>query len=105
MLDPTILRERSKVKLVADQELERQMPSRQAIVEITLTDGRHLRQFVGAVRGTSDNPMTRQEIVDKCRDLIIPVVGAKRCASLVDRVFALENVKDIRELRPLLQAN
>jgi hypothetical protein len=32
-----------------------------------------------------------------------PVLGAPTSANLIDRVFALESVKDIRELRPLLQ--
>ena len=32
-----------------------------------------------------------------------PVLGAAACQRLIDRVFALDRVKDIRELRPLLQ--
>jgi hypothetical protein len=47
--------------------------------------------------------MSRDEIVAKARDLIVPVLGAETCAKLVDTIFAIERVKDIRELRPLLQ--
>jgi hypothetical protein len=32
-----------------------------------------------------------------------PVLGADRCAKLIDKVFAIEKLKNIRELRPLLQ--
>jgi hypothetical protein len=41
--------------------------------------------------------------IAKCNDLMIPVLGAKT-KPLIDRVLAMEKVKDIRELRPLLQA-
>jgi hypothetical protein len=32
-----------------------------------------------------------------------PVLGATKAAELISRTLALEKVKDIRELRPLLQ--
>jgi len=47
--------------------------------------------------------MTRQEVLDKARDLIAPVLGASTCTALLDKLLALENVKDVHELRPLLQ--
>jgi 2-methylcitrate dehydratase PrpD len=103
MKDPAILLQRAKVHLIKDAELERLMPRREAIVEVTLTDGRVLSDRVGAVRGTMENPMTREEIIAKARDLITPVVGAAKCQALIDRVFALESVRNITELRPLLQ--
>jgi hypothetical protein len=55
------------------------------------------------VRGTVENPMTSEEVVAKFRDLAAPVIGAATCTKLVEKVLGLENVKDIRELRPLLQ--
>jgi 2-methylcitrate dehydratase PrpD len=103
MKDPATLREREKVKLIPDDELERLMPLRVAIVELQLTDGTHLTQRVDNVRGTPPNPMTREEIVAKGRDLMAPVLGTAQCAKLVERLLELEQVKDIRELRPLLQ--
>jgi 2-methylcitrate dehydratase PrpD len=103
MKDPATLREREKVKLIPDEQLERLMPLRVAIVEVQLTDGTHLTQRVDNVRGTPKNPMTSDEIVAKARDLIAPILGTAQCASLIDRVVNLERVRDIRELRPLLQ--
>jgi len=103
MKDPETLREREKVKLIADEQLERLMPLRVAIVEVQLTDGTHLTQRVDNVRGTPKNPMTREEIVAKARDLIAPILGPAQCASLIEKVLNLERVEDIRELRPLLQ--
>jgi 2-methylcitrate dehydratase PrpD len=103
MQDPTVLRHKAKVRLVPDEELERLYPRREAIVEVALADGEKLVERVGAVRGTSDNPMTRDEVAAKVRDLTAPVLGAARAARLIETVWTLETVKDVRSLRPLLQ--
>jgi 2-methylcitrate dehydratase PrpD len=105
MKDPAVLRERAKVQLAPDAELEKLIPTRVAIVEVTLTDGTQLTERVDRVRGTPDNPMTREEVVAKARELTTPVLGAAKTSKLIDRVLGLDNVKNIRELRPLLQAS
>jgi 2-methylcitrate dehydratase PrpD len=101
MRDASVLRQRAKVELIPDDELDRKV--REAIVTVTLADGSELREHVRAVRGTADNPMPRAEVVAKCRDLMTPVLGARNCAQLIDHVLGLESAADIRELRPLLQ--
>ena len=68
------------------------------------TDGTRLTERVGAVRGTSDNPMTREEVVAKARDLVVPVFFSEKCSNLIDTIFKLEELRDIRELRSLLQS-
>ena len=103
MHDPAVLRQRAKVKLIADEELDRRRPNREAIVEVTLTDGRAWREHVAAVRGTAANPMTRAEVVGKCRDLMAPVLGEDKAARLIEATLALDTIGDIRDLRPLLQ--
>ena len=103
MQDPAVLRQRAKVNLVHDEALERLMPKRVAIVEVTLTDGKVLSERVEAVRGTADNPMTRDEVAAKARELMTPVLGVPTTAKLIERIFDLENVKSVRDLRPLLQ--
>ena len=103
MKDPAVLKQRAKVQLVFDPIVEPNLEARQAIVEVTLTDGTTLTEHVKAVRGTPENPMTRDEIIGKSRDLITPVLGAATSAKLIARVLDLENVKSVRELRPLLQ--
>ena len=103
MKDPAVLAVRAKVQLVSDAELEKLEPARQAIVEITMNDGTKYTEHVADVRGTVDNPMTREEVVQKCRDLVEPVLGKANCTTLIDKILGLEKVKDIRELRSVLQ--
>jgi 2-methylcitrate dehydratase PrpD len=103
MRDAAVLRQRAKVQLVHDAALAQLLPVRVAVVELTLTDGTRLTERVEAVRGTPRNPMSRAEVIDKCRDLIAPVLGSETCTRLIETVFAIETVTDIRRLRPLLQ--
>jgi 2-methylcitrate dehydratase PrpD len=59
MADATTLRHRAKVRLVGTEELERFMPRRAGIVEVTLVDGKTVTERVNDVRGTAENPMPR----------------------------------------------
>jgi 2-methylcitrate dehydratase PrpD len=103
MKDPAILRERAKVQLIKDEELQNLMPLRVAVVDIKLADGTRLTKRVDNVRGTPANPMTREEVVAKAKDLITPVLGPGGATKLVERIMNFESVKDIREMRPSLQ--
>src|SRR3984957_14317458 len=103
MQDPEVLRQRAKVQLVPDAEMEKMEPARQAIVEITMNDRTKYSDHVADVRGPVENPMTREEVVQKCRDLVEPVLGKANCTTLIDKIMGLEKVKDIRELRSVLQ--
>ena len=103
MQDPAIQRERAKVQLIPDEELEKMYPMRETIVQVTTNDGKQFTKRVDAVRGTAENPMTKEELMAKCRDLIAPVLGAQKCDRLISTIFEIEKVKNIREMRPLLQ--
>jgi 2-methylcitrate dehydratase PrpD len=103
MQDAAALRERAKIYLVRDEELAKLLPVRVAIVEIEFTDGSRLSERVTAVRGTPRNPMSRTEVIEKARDLIVPVIGRDASERLIQTVLAIEDVPNIRDLRPLLQ--
>jgi 2-methylcitrate dehydratase PrpD len=103
MEDPAVQRQRAKVNLVRDETLTKLLPIRVAIVEIDLTDGSRLSERISAVRGTPRNPMQRPEVIDKARDLIAPILGREKSDRLIETVYEVERVSDIRQLRPLLQ--
>lgn len=103
MRNARVLSLKQRIELVGDEALER-TPTRQAILELKTRDGRLLRNHTQAVRGTPANPMTRGEVDAKCFDLMAPVLGKSRARKLLDTVWSIEKVSDIRKLRPLLQA-
>ena len=101
--DPAVLRERAKISLVGDPEMEKLLPRRVAVVEVTLSDGRVVSDRVETVRGTTANRMSREEIIAKSRDLMVPILGAAKFEQLTAKIFALESVRNLVELRPLLR--
>jgi 2-methylcitrate dehydratase PrpD len=106
MKNPQVIALSKRIKVIGDDELQRlrvKFGQRHGIVEITLKDGRRLRHHTKAVRGTSDNPMTRPEVDEKCYHLVVPVLGKQRARALCDSVWNLERVRDMRTLRPMLQ--
>ena len=103
MKDPAVLRQRAKVELLADPRIDAVRPRREGIVELTLADGTQMSEWIKDVRGTAENPMPRAEVAAKARDLMAPLLGKAKTAKLIDTVLALESVKNVRQLRPLLQ--
>ena len=105
MQDPRVLRLRARVRLEAPVGGggTGRGAVRLPLLEVTLNDGTRLTQDTGPVLGTVENPMTREQFVAKCRDLMTPVVGESQSTRLIDRVLDLERIKEVRELRPLLQ--
>jgi 2-methylcitrate dehydratase PrpD len=103
MQDANVLKQRAKVNLVRDDELAKLLPARETVVEIDLNDGTHLSERISAVRGTPRNPMSRDEVIAKARDLIVPVLGRDTSQRLIDTVFNIESLTDIRILRRLVQ--
>jgi 2-methylcitrate dehydratase PrpD len=103
MQDPAVLKQRAKVNLVRDDELAKLLPVRETVVEIELQDGTKLSERVSAVRGTPRNPMTRDEVIAKARDLTAPVLGRDSATRLIETVLDIEKVTEVRSLRRLLQ--
>jgi 2-methylcitrate dehydratase PrpD len=94
MQDTAVLRQRAKVRLD---------PAAGSLVTVTLADGTRLAEDVKAVLGTANNPMTRDQVVAKCRDLMTPVLGAVAAGKVIERTLDLESMRSIRDLRPVLQ--
>ncbi|MBI4184064.1 MAG: MmgE/PrpD family protein [Proteobacteria bacterium] len=104
MKDPAILAEKAKIELIRDDELQKLMPRRTATVEITTADGRELKHHTPAVLGTKDRPMSREQVAEKATALIAPAFGERRTRELVEAIWSIERIADVRELRPRLSA-
>ena len=103
MRDPAVLAMKEKVSLVPSETLRNAKPIRQAIVEVHLLDGRRLSHRTYAVKGVYEDPLDRPEVAAKAEDLMAPVLGAGPCRAMIERVFALDRVPDVRDFRSFLQ--
>jgi 2-methylcitrate dehydratase PrpD len=103
MTDPSVLQQRAKVELVRDNDLAKLLPARVTIDEVELADGTHLSKRITEVRGTVANPMPRAEVVDKARDLIAPVLGGETTERLIETVYGIESLSDMRSLARMLR--
>jgi len=99
--DPAVLKIRNRIELAGSAAFMRTRTT-QAVVEIKTHDGRRLRHHTKAVRGTAANPMSRAEVEAKSLDLLVPALGARRARQLIDTVWRIERVADMRALRPWL---
>ena len=89
--------------MIPDASLPDSRDSRQAIVAIVTRDGRRLVRRTDAVRGTPANPASRAEVTAKARDLMGKILGARRADRLIDVIMSIENIDDVKQLRPLLR--
>jgi len=104
MDEPKVLELRRRVELRGDDEMQKALPRRSGIVEITLRDGRKLRHHTPDVRGTPANPMARAEVDEKCFLLCAPIIGKRRARELIDAVWNIERLRNVRALRHFLMA-
>jgi 2-methylcitrate dehydratase PrpD len=103
MRDPAVVRQKAKIRVIADESLERLLPARVAVVEVAFNDGSVVSERNDTVRGSPGNPMSTEEVAAKARELMTPVLGAGKCERLIETMLSLEKIGDVGELRSLLQ--
>jgi 2-methylcitrate dehydratase PrpD len=102
MAEPKVRAAKERVQLIADPALMDPTAPRSGLVEVTLRDGRTVSHFTRHAPGTKENPMDTDSVSAKARLLMEPALGAERTEEIIRRVNALEEVVDVRELRPFL---
>jgi 2-methylcitrate dehydratase PrpD len=98
MKDPAVLKVRKCITLTTNHEL---IPYH-SIVEVTTRDGAKFKEHITQVLGRPETPMTTEMVEEKCKELMTPILGEGHSQKLIDKIWNLEQVRDIRELRPLL---
>lgn len=101
MLDPVLQDIKSRVELIADDSLVVPEAPRSAFVEVTRNDGSKVSNFIPHAPGTKERPLDTAGVSAKVRDLMTPVLGTQKTEALIARVNALEELEDVRQLRPL----
>ncbi len=102
MAEPKVRAAKARVQLIADADLMDPTAPRSGLVEVTLKDGRSVSHFTRHAPGTKENPMDTESVNAKARLLMEPVLGSGHTEEIIRRVNALENLADVRELRPFL---
>jgi 2-methylcitrate dehydratase PrpD len=98
MADPQIRAIMQRVQVVGDPKLTDPAAPRSGLVEVTMRDGRTVSHFTRFPPGTKENPVNTQAVNAKARDLMAPVLGARRTQVIIQRLNALEEVGNMREL-------
>jgi 2-methylcitrate dehydratase PrpD len=102
--DPEIDSLSRRVRVVADDELDRTFPERYAtVVEVTTGSGELLRERVDYARGCPQNPVTYEEIVAKFDGLAGPALGAARTARVKSLIADVESLPDASALADALR--
>lgn len=104
MSDGQVQAVQRRIQLVADRGLMNPDAPRSARVEVTLTTGESFRHFTPHASGSKENPLNTAQVAAKARDLMLPVIGARRTETLIDQIDRLETLTNVRELRSLLGA-
>jgi 2-methylcitrate dehydratase PrpD len=95
MLDPRIVALRKRVEAVGDPALTDIERRWRCVMEIHMKDGRVHGTM--AAKGSYENPHPRRE-EEKAIDLVAPVCKA-RSQALVNKLWNIEQLKDVRALR------
>ena len=102
MADQRVRAVKERVQLIADRDLMDPAAPRSGKVEVKLRDGRTVSGFTRHAPGTKENPMSTERVNGKARVLMAPVLGHERTEEVIRRVNALEELEDVRALRPCL---
>jgi 2-methylcitrate dehydratase PrpD len=86
------------IEVVPDRAQEREPRVESAKVTFTLED-RSVRQvFVDHVPGFPGDPLDHKQVEEKALALMSPRLGMARASQLIGRIWALEGVRNLREL-------
>jgi len=92
--DAQVIALRDKVKVSVDGS----MAEDAARVSVTLNDGRTLEHHVEHAIGSLERPMDDEDLMQKFRDLTVPIAGEHVTETLIEQVWALERMDDVGRL-------
>ena len=88
-----------KVKVYTDEETDRLYPQRRGgVVTLVMRDGSRLIERVLDPKGEGENPMSDADLERKFTSNCEPIIGAERCARLLDAVWRFERLDGLTDL-------
>ncbi|MBI4191434.1 MAG: MmgE/PrpD family protein [Betaproteobacteria bacterium] len=101
MRDPEVVKLKERIELVGSPEMSDPKRRWHGEVELVLRDGRTIKHYTPGAHGTIHKPLTRQEGIAKALDLLAPVLGKRKAELLIDAVWNIEKITDMRKMRSL----
>jgi len=94
--DPATRALMRRVTKALDPDIDAGFPSRRAArVDITLRDGRRFSHFQSDRKGDPELPLSDAELGDKLIELTSPVIGADAAHALLDKLWVLDQSKEL----------
>jgi 2-methylcitrate dehydratase len=101
--DPQIWNLLGKIEVIADAEIDSLFPSvKRARVSITTQEGHVFSAQVDAAKGSPENPMSDDDIIEKFRSNAGGVIGKSQQDHLIEVTMDMENIEDMGAYMTLL---
>jgi 2-methylcitrate dehydratase PrpD len=102
--DPRLVDLAHKVRFEVDAEIERIYPRAfPGKVAIRLRDGSTVQHAVPGPKGSPEQPMSLDEVMEKFHLLVDPVLGPQRARHLAQQVAQIDTLENVQSLAELLQ--
>jgi 2-methylcitrate dehydratase PrpD len=98
--DPLITSLRDRISVTADPTLE----GHAAVATVVLKDGRSYKETVPYPTGSPERPMTDAQVEAKFRSLAREALSKERVERLVEQLWELEKVADMRNVTTLIRS-
>jgi 2-methylcitrate dehydratase len=103
LFDPRIRTLLSKIKVVANDEIDALFPGiKRAIATLTTVDGRSYTDTVDHAKGSPQNPMSDDEVIAKFRANASSVMSTTQQDAIIDATWNLESISHMGDYMQLL---
>lgn len=105
LVDPEVIELSQRVRLEVDAQVEAEFPAKRSVrMTIKLKDGTTYQEYLEWPKGTPENPMTRDEVKDKFRDLASVVLSDARMEEIIGVIDGLDDFGNVGLLSKLVIA-
>jgi 2-methylcitrate dehydratase PrpD len=102
MKDPAVLKIRSRIHAIGDSNLTDTQRRWRCVMEVHLKNGKVIHGQTMAAKGSFENPLNISEEREKALDLMAPILGKLRAEELMDTLWNIEKIKNIKNLQKLI---
>ncbi|MFX1532354.1 MAG: hypothetical protein ACFFBC_14650 [Promethearchaeota archaeon] len=102
MSTETIREKMDHITLIHDPNQEKEPRVESAQVKVILKNDERHEIFIEHVLGFPERPMNHQDVENKAKSLITPILGRSKASKLIETIWNLETLSNIKIIIPLL---